>query len=691
MAGGTGARATPRGGDDVADHGLALHRILSLLATLSLFGVAFASEGLAVQAPATGVVVASVFGAGLVLAASILLARTESALGRLDVCVLLLALLALAAWATVALYKNPAYGTDEAAYVQASAEMLLHGHDPYGANLLPALSQFRVPINFATYTLNGGIASTLAYPALPVLVLALFVKSVGSTQAAPIADIAILMVTAVVMFRLLPARSRALASLVPIGLPILPQGAISGLTSIMCVALLVPVAYRWTDVGTGGRLTRRHCWQAVALGLALSTQQLAWFVAPFLLLGIYLVRRPALGPARAARTGAAYGSVAAATFLVVNAPFMVWGFGAWFSGVASPLTQHAIPLGEGLVFLTLFLHIGGGSLARLNDAAAALYAGLLIIYGVRFRTLGRGCFVLAIIPFFISSRSLAEYFMMMVAVIVVSIATVDADRIATAHEIGLSWRPARRWLAVTASVLPAGGFLLGALTAQQPLTLNIVELLTNGQLQSVWRIRVVVHNRSGSTLSPHFSTNSLGYASAFWNAIKGPARLAPGATATYTLASPNLGSMSGLNSPFVLAAVTGSPQTVSDSSAYTPQHYSVSLTPNYVDRVLPSGATTTFTAELRSPLGTRVQKSGVTIALGQVIYGQENLIPAQARINGAQEGATPVFAKTGPRGAATFTVLDSAVQGQPIYLQAWIQPASGYPFGYSEIVSVLWR
>jgi hypothetical protein len=82
----------------------------------------------------------------------------------------------------------------------------------------------------------------------------------------------------------------------------------------------------------------------------------------------------------------------------------------------------------------------------------------------------------------------------------------------------------------------------------------------------------------------------------------------------------------------------------------------------------------------------------VRIALGQLIYGQEDLIPGEARINRGNTGQSPVYATTNRAGIARFTVRSSTrANGNAIYFQSWIAPQDGYPFGYSEIVDVLWR
>ena len=55
-------------------------------------------------------------------------------------------------------------------------------------------------------------------------------------------------------------------------------------------------------------------------------------------------------------------------------------------------------------------------------------------------------------------------------------------------------------------------------------------------------------------------------------------------------------------------------------------------------------------------------------------------------------GQTPVTARTNAAGIAVFHVSDDKTQGgNPIYFQADVAPVHGYPYGYSEVVSVLWR
>jgi hypothetical protein len=671
---------------------LSAHRLLSLLALLSLFGIAFSAWGTPVQVPLTGILVATIYGVGLTVGVGIISTQDVRTLRRLDVALCALALVALVGQALTNLYMNPGYGTDEAAFEQAAAVLLLHGHNPYGANLSDALSQYRVPIQYATALLNGGTVSTFGYPSVPILVGSLGVLLTGGTQAVPISDVIVLMITTVGLFFMLPAHRRPVAILACVGLPILFGFAASGVNAIVCMALLSAAAYRWSSVGEAGVLTRTHRLQAVALGLAIATQQLSWFIAPFLLVGIFLLRRDSLGGRTAARLVGRYGTWSAGAFLTVNAPFMIWSFHSWFHSIAAPVTQHAIPYGQGLVDLTLFFHLGGGALQEFQTCAALLYGALLALYVLNFRSLARACFALPLIPFFYSSRSLAEYFMTLVAVLMISIVTVSSESVGLATPPPLPGRRKdKRRLLSALLFAPAAVLLASALTSPSPLALSITDMNTSGQLENIWKIDVRVHNRSNHSLSPHFATNSSGQASTFWNIERGPGSLAPHTTGHYVLLAPNVGSMPSITSALTLEAFTAAPATFSSTRAVTPSPYSASLMPSYEDHVIRASKSVTLTVQLRSPLGADVHKAGARVALGQLIYAQAGLMFAQATINRSPEGETPVYAKTNARGQAIFHVRDHSPQQNPIDFQAWLQPSGGYPFGYSELVSVVWR
>ncbi|HTX63311.1 MAG TPA: hypothetical protein VMD28_06705 [Acidimicrobiales bacterium] len=673
--------------------------MILLVGGIALLGPALLAWSSIVQVPAAGLVATLGCGAALVIVVCAAIARHERSLHRLDAVVLGAAIVILVAWAVTELYFQPAYGTDEAAFVQYSSQLILHGRNPYGANLLPALTQFRVPIQYATYRLNGTVAASLDYPALSFLLLVPFTLLTHGVQSVIIENTLALVVEMVLVFVFVPRRYRALAVVLALGLSFLFDYTIGGDIITLAMPFLLVVAYRWSDIGRGGRLGRGGAGRAVCLGLAASICQFPWFVAPFLLIGLLRLRVPELGRRRGTAVVARFVAVAGGVFVVVNAPFVVWGARVWLAGIFAPLFQKAIPFGQGLVDATAFFHVGGGNLDFYTAASLCVLAALIVAYAQYFGTFARATFILPSVIFLFSTRSLSEYFIMMVATWLVSV--VSAGDALGSH-LASGWdRPAagvptlhRRARLASVIVLPvvALAFVGLALGTAAPLQIRVQSMQSNGQFRSIWRMTVRVVNRSDHTLAPHFATDASGYMTTFWNIVSGPRSLPSHATGHYVLVAPNTGSMPGVTEPFVLQAVTASPDTMSSSRLITPERFTTVISPSYVDRLVALGGSVRLRVQLRSPYGAPVHERGVPIALGQIVYAQDDLVAGEARINGAPEGQSPVVARTSAAGVASFTVSDDVVEGgNPLYFQAYVEPANSFPYGYSEVVSVQWE
>lgn len=669
-----------------------IHRLAVFVGALSLLSPAFNIWGAIVSIPAVGMVSVVSFGAILMVLAGVAAARSERTLARLDYAVLMLGLGLLIAMAVTQLYFNPGYGSDEAAFVQAGASMVLHGHNPYGANLLSALSTYRVPADFATYTMNGGVVSTLGWPDLSVLVVAAFVWLTHGVQSVVVAYMVALAAAMVIGFFVLPRRLRALAVLGTIGLPILFEFAAGGNNTVLLIPFLMVTAWRWTDIGKGGVLSRTDWARAICFGLACSVQQLPWFTAPFLVVAVWRLRSREGGRRQATGVTARFATVAAGTFVALNAPFIALGPGKWLSAVLGPLVQHAVPFGQGLVDTAIYFHIGGGDLSAFSDAALLLYAAFLVAFAIWFSRLGRAVFILPVAALFFPTRSLAGYFTLLLTVWMVSLLTIEHEGFTGAFPPMLGRGGRRVALFAFAAVLFGAGGMLGlGLGRSAPLQMAITSVQTNGQFRSVWRMAVRVTNETGTRLRPHFAPDFGGYMTTYWIMTSGPALLAPHATGDYVLTAPNVASMPGITTPFLLEAVTPEPQTISSTQQFTPEHFVTYITPPGVNKELALGASTTLYVELRNVFGAQVAKGGVPIALGQVIYGKNLLIPGEVQINGGNAGQSSVVARTDAGGVAAFVVRERLFQDNPVYFQAWTLLPDAYPAGYSEIVSVYWR
>lgn len=688
---------------------LSTHRVVLIVASIGLFGPALIAWTSIIQLPVIGTISTAACAAALLLTAIAAACRNERGLERLDVAIVALGVVVLGAWATTELYFRPAYGTDEAAFVQYAAQLLMHGHDPYRRNLLPALTQFRVPIQYATYRLNGSIASNLAYPALSFLLVVPGTLLTHGVQSIIIENAVALAIEMVLVFAFLPKRFRALSVVIVLGLSFLFDYTIGGDIITMAMPFLLVVSYRWTAVGRDGRLGSGGVIRALCLGLAVSICQFPWFVVPFLAIGMWQLRSAELGRNRGTAVVCRYFAIAAGVALAVNVPFIAWTPRSWLSGILAPLFQGAIPFGQGLIDATAFLHIGGGNLGAYTGASMMIFAALLTIYSLFGPLLRKATFILPSVVFLFSTRSLSEYFIMMVAMWVVGVisggenevtlparsAPTTPDR-AAAHPRRLLHHNRHAiifgWLCLGAFTAATLYFVDVALSTAAPFEIRVQSMESNGQFRSIWRIRAQVVNRSTEVLQPHFATDGSGYMTTFWNIESGPRRLLAHHTSTYVLVAPNVGSMPGVTQPFVLQAVTSSPNTISSSPLQTPEEFSATVTPSYVDHFIPLGHAVSLRVQLRSPYGAPIRRAGVRIALGQVIYAQDGLIAGEAQINGAPEGRSPVVAMTNATGEASFRVADRSVQGgNPLYFQAYVNPRDSFPYGYSEVVSIQWQ
>jgi len=662
------------------------HRFSTVAAATGLFGLAFAVWPGIVEFPAAGAVsvAASVVLLGAIFVAAA--AKTRRAIGAVDWTILGVALALLAARALTAVFANPGYGTDEAAFVQYAANLVLHGRDPYGANLMPALNRYGVPIQYATYLTNGGTAHTLGYPAWAVVATIPFIWLTGGVQSVVVADLACALSGMVVAFLVLPRRWRSLAVVGVAGFfSTIPGLALGGDISIFVFPFLLLVVWRWTQVGEGGRFGWREWVGATALGVAVATNQIAWFIAPFVVLGIFICRRRELGAREAAGVVARYLGVAVGVFVAINIVFVVEGPLVWLAGVLGPLTQHAIPLGQGLIDLATFAGVGGGHLSYYTDATLLAYLGMLGLFAWRFDRVWRGALVFPSIALWLSTRSLSEYWEPLIVMWLVALAVTHPPE--PRQDRSTARRPPT-W-ALAGLGLPALAVIGLAVATPGPLTMRIVSVTTNGQMGSVWKIRARVDNRSGRRLAPHYATGSNGPVTSFWRVVSGPATLAAHSISTVTLEAPNVDSMPGISSRFQLEAVTAQPETVSVAAPYTAEPYVLRLSTTSFPAT-PLGRPVHLNVQVRSDLGASIHKAGVPIFLGQVIYGQNNLVPSEASINGRPQGQSPVEALTNAEGVADFSIVESTQQNSPLYFQAWTTSPGGYPFGYSQIVSGTW-
>jgi len=559
-----------------------LHRALALLATISLFiGSRTAWTDALTLSPTVMAVLSFGYLCILGLAVLTLVVRTQRALVVVDLMILVTA--AVQVVGALIVQHKP---TDEGTLIAQAARSMLAGGEIYGVAWPQLFAQQHLPI---TWMMGGGADYTLGYPPLAVLMTALGLLVFSFPAAASIVTTLVLLVGAFVLWRLLPLDWRPAATAVMLGFPFMPHYARLGFPAIIAMVWLIPVVVRWPDIGRGGRLRRSDLLRAACLGAACATQQLAWFLAPFLLVGLFALRRGELPARRAFATVASFAAVTAATFLAINLPFIVRDAPAWASGVALVLTQHAIPHGQGLIDVSFYLTDGSAELVFYSYATLLFTLGLLGLTAIWTRRLGPALTVIPWFVFYFSVRSQDGYFLLMTPLWLAAAATAPPSAFASAWQPRLPslarpiWRltsgapprglgAAGRGLLGVALLAPALTCASIAMASDEPLELTVVSTTAHGAHgQGVWQMSVDVLNTSRGTLAPHFTISNGQGVSPFWTATGGPAELGPGQRATYllTAADPN-GYAPGPNGYLYLRALTDGPMTVSTTPVAIP-------------------------------------------------------------------------------------------------------------------------
>ncbi|WP_405951096.1 hypothetical protein OG588_37495 [Streptomyces prunicolor] len=540
------------------------HRVLTLLADISLFiGVRSVWTQAASHRLAVAAVVCLCYASILVCGVLALVVRRSRSLARIDLAVLVTAvLLTLSAWSV---FHS---GGDEAVLTTQAARELVAGHPIYGQ---PWPWLFHPNHGVAlTPTVTGGYDYTYGYPPLETLLTApLLWIGHGGAPATAVATGA-LIAAAVLMWRLLPVPWRSAATLACLGLGLLPTYGRQGYPAVLAMALLVPVVIRWPRIGRGGRLGPAGIAQAACLGAACAAQQLPWFLTPFLLAGIYAVRRGELGARQAGLVLLRVVGIAVTVWLLINTYFIVHEPRTWLAGIALPLTQGAVVHGQGLVDISLYFTNGSDRLDWYSHASILLAAGLLAVFVLFVRRLGPAATVLPWCAFYLATRSQDGYYLMMTPLWLASAVTAPIT------EFRDAWQPRPRLLSgphrrparVAAAVLLLTPALAGAAvaaTGEPPMTMKITGV-RRAVSTVVTRLTVQVTNSSGTALTPHYTLTTGQGMSKYWSQVGGPATLPAHSTATIELRPPD--------GTFVLPhkkvrirlrAFTATPQTLSSS------------------------------------------------------------------------------------------------------------------------------
>jgi len=504
-----------------------LHRAITLLAVISLF-VGTRSDWTSAIAtrPLIGGLITLGYAGILTLGILALAVRSRRALVRVDAGALLLGIaLALCSYALSGAMN------DETVLMTQATHELVHGHGVYGHEWPWVFERHHVGV---TKTMAGGADYSFAYPPLALLFNAPVYALIGA-KAATLVPTLLLIAGAVTLWVLLPTPWRSAATVVCLGFPMLKGYAAMGYPAITALALLIPVVIRWPSIGAGGRLRRSDLVRAGLLGAACATHQLPWFLTPFLLVGVYAVRRGEL-PARAALgVVARFTAVAAVVALAANAYFIAQGPRAWLSGLALPFTQHGVPHGQGLMGLSYYFSEGSSRLDFYSYASMLMAAGLLLLFALFVRRLGPAAVVLPWCAFYLATRSQDGYYLMMTPLWVAGAATATTSAFASAWQPRLPLGRRRAvGVAVAAAVLaPAAGSVAVAAASGPPIRLVVSDV--RGDRGGIDGLTVRATNTGDTALTPHFASSTGESTSAYWTVRGGPAVLRPHQSARYVL------------------------------------------------------------------------------------------------------------------------------------------------------------
>ena len=488
--------------------------------------------------------------------------RSAAAWRRVDLRILVFTLIVTGMWLAVRSSTHQ-YQTDEITTGQASATVLLAGHNPYATDLSPQLKVFNLPPAVSTPLLGGGTVHTTSYPALSFLIYVPFAVLLG--RGAPFAQVTdgfawILLM--VLLWRLLDERLRPIMPLIA-SFPYYLSFVDGGVTDVIFLPLLCLAFHRW-DRFLDRDESRHMRWLGpVCLGLACSVKPTPWLIALFLVSAVTLEAARRGGSAW--RIAVTYSAVALGTFALVNAAFIVMDPGAWTRGALLPLTQPLVPFGQGIAMLPLYLHIAGGHVGYLSVAGLAAVIASWGAFVAFYPGTARLVPLMAAAPLLISTRSLFNYFIYVAILILAHSSNVPCIRRSTYRG-----ESAVRWIG---RALTGGGSVVAVaavfafLASPPPLQLTVtgqqVAITAAGGV--VPRITLIAVNRSDKPVRPTFLVTAGGWMNPAWRAESGPVNLPAHARATYVLLSTDPHVTIGPGTPYLVDAIAADPGSVSTS------------------------------------------------------------------------------------------------------------------------------
>ncbi len=640
-------------------------------------------NGIAVLTIATGLF--------LIFISGLSISNDDKLLKRIGAIALIVSLLVMCVWSFVQVYQVPGYGTDELAFDQYAGYLAVHFHNPYLASMLPSFKMYNVAPNSYTFLLNGGVVSRLSYPALAFELYVPLIWLGVNLQGAVILNVFAWVVVIVMLYLMLPQKLKALSIIVG-SFSVYVGYAVGGVTDALFLPFLLIAAYRWDSYGRDSKRSILNYASPVGLGLAMAVKQNAWLILPLIMLAFFIEDRTRYDRLKEqSKRLLSYFLIATITFILPNLIFIVDNPARWIEGIFQPVIARAVPAGQGIVGLSLYLNLGGGSLTLYTVleilSVIFILVGFFIAYG-RVKPL---LFFLPSFVFFFASRSFGSYFVTLLPALLISMVTVESFKETSK----------RRNLVViftTMSLVLLGLFGIAILIGS-PLQLTILSVHTTGELQTVDEVTIQVTNNTSHTINPAYTVQENGTVTAFWNVTNSSKSIPSHGTRGVILQAPNFYAMPPIVGGFQVVAYTTSPATVSASSIFIAQQDHLKISPDAINGPLPLNQTVPIQIQLVNQYDQPVNAGGIIVYFSQTIYGQNGLLPGDAIIYSytdnainRYQGASPVTALTNPHGQAEFFIIGKHIDRDPVFFEAnLVNTSKNYPYGYSEILALRFK
>ena len=636
---------------------------------------------------------AGIWGLGLIIV-SLLDLRGIPSLRRTENWVewatLLLLVVLIGVWTYIQFHNIPSYATDELSFDQYSAQLVAHGLNPYTHSMAPAPPLYRLSPDAYSYTITGHPVKALSYPSLSFLLYVPFMLLGWYSEVGAALNVAGWVASVVLLFVLLPREMRAIA-LILSSIDTYLAFAVGGVTDMLYIPLLLIAAYKWD------RFERVRGWRSyigpVALACAMGIKQTPWPVLGFVVLALALDEYDRSLDVRAAAGRAGrYLAIVLAAFLVPNLPFIFAAPVAWFNGVFTPLVSNLVPSGQGLISLTLFAHLGGGSLGAYAVVLVLVALLLVVVFIGTYPLLRPATFLLAALAYFVAARSQTNYLIALVPPALLGAVTARPELrpLAGARGRVLGVIRSARWAWVTGlSATVVTGVIAYALLAPSPLYVKITGIRTTGFLAGIRALALDVHNNTGRRLTPSYTIQTTHGDTTFWDVSSGPKSLAPGQHATVEIQAPNVPSELGLGEGFSVLAFTNSPAAVSVSHRFLMNLWRTAFIPQAFNVAEPVGKRLKLQVDVLDHFDNPVQRKGIAVYLTQLRYVGRGFRRGTARIFGAPgsqntgvPGKSNIVAYTNGQGVATFHIVGRFPSDIPITFAGHLHDvAAKYVYG----------